>query len=265
MNTENTAENAAPEGAESESAESVLSRRALLGYVGAGALGIAALAASSAPVWAAQGVSDVDILNFALNLEYLEAEYYTMTLTGKNLQQVGIGVEGRGTLGPTMGGGQLNFSDPMLAAVARELTFDEQQHVKFIRSVLGSRAVAKPALNLLGLGIGFGSDAEYLTVARAMEDTGTSAYIGASTMLQSKTILGAAARILADEAYHMGNVRLMIAQKNITVPRLDGVDILPPPAGNRFFFADNFGLTPPRTMEQVKAIVRPFFPNGMNV
>lgn len=63
----------------------------------------------------------------------------------------------------------------------------------------------------------------------------------------------------------MGNVRLMIAQKNITVPRLDQVDILPPPAGTRFFAADNFGLTPPPTMEQVKAIVRPFFRHGMNL
>lgn len=236
-----------------------MSRRALLG------LGVAALAASSAPAWAAQGISDADILNFALNLEYLEAEFYTLSLTGKNLETVGIGINGRGSAGPTTGGQKLNFCDPILAAVARELTFDEQQHVKFLRSVLGSRAVAKPTINLMGMGMGFANDAEYLILARALEDTGTSAYTGAASMIQSKTILGAAARILADEAYHMGNVRLMIAQKNIPVPRLDGVDILPPPSGSRFFAADSFGLTPPRTMEQVRAIVRPFFPNGMNV
>ena len=249
----------------SEIAESgiPLSRRTLLGGIGAGA--VATLALAALPAWAEKGVSDVDILNFALNLEYLEAEYYTYTLTGKGIEAAGIGTNGRGKAGPTTGGQKLNFADPLLAQVAKELTFDEQQHVKFLRSVLGSRAIAKPAINLMGMGIGFGSDAEYLTIARAMEDTGASAYIGASTMIKSKTILGAAARILADEAYHMGNVRLLIAQKNIPVPRLDGVDILPPPSGTRFFAADSFGLTPPRTMEQVKAIVQPFFPNGMNL
>lgn len=54
-----------------------------------------------------------------------------------------------------------------------------------------------------------------------MEDTGISAYAGAATSIKSKTILGAAARILADEAYHMGNVRLLIAQKGIRVPAID--------------------------------------------
>ena len=247
---------------EHEVLESGLSRRALMG-IGAGTLATLAMPALTA--WAKEGVTDVDILNFALNLEYLEAEYYTYTLTGQGIEAAGIGTDGRGNPGPTSGGRKLEFQDSILAQVAKELTFDEQQHVKFIRSVLGSRAIAKPAINLMGMGIGFANDAEYLTVARALEDTGTSAYIGASTMIQSKTILGAAARILADEAYHMGNVRLMIAQKNIPVPRLDGVDILPPPSGNRFFAADTFGLTPPRTMDQVKAIVRPFFPNGLNM
>lgn len=247
---------------ETQDTTNAVSRRALMGWIGAGAL--ATLALPTLPAWAGENVSDVDILNFALNLEYLEAEYYTYTLTGKGIEEVGIGIDGRGKSGPTTGGEKLEFSDPMLARVAKELAFDEQQHVKFLRSVLGKRAIAKPAINLKGMGIGFGSDAEYLTIARAMEDTGTSAYIGGSTMLKSKTILGAAARILADEAYHMGNVRLMIAQKEIVVPRLDGVDILPPPAGTRFFAADHFGLTPPRTMEQVRAIVRPFYPEDMN-
>jgi len=241
-----------------------LSRRALLGVLGGGAIAAAALTLNAAPAQA-KSVSDVDILNFALNLEYLEAEFYTYALTGQGIEALGIGTSGQGTPGPTTGGRQVTFTDPMLLAVARELAYDEQQHVKFLRSVLGRSAIAKPTINLDGMGIGFGSDAEYLTVGRAMEDTGVSAYAGASTLIQSKVILGAAARILADEAYHMGNVRLMIAQKGIVVPPVDNQDILPPPAGKKFFAVDQYGLSLTRTMREVLPIVRPFFPMGMNV
>lgn len=245
-------------------ASAFLSRRTMLGTLGAGALAAATLTLPAFPAWGRE-VSDVDILNFALNLEYLEAEFYTYAITGKSIEEVGIATGGKGTPGPTTGGRKADLTDPIVMAVARELAYDEQQHVLFLRSVLGKNAIAKPALNLMGMGIGFANDAEYLTVGRAMEDTGTSAYTGASTLIKSKVILGAAARILSDEAYHMGNVRLLIAQKGVRVPALDNQDVLPPPAGRRFFAVDQYGLGLTRTMPEVTAIVRPFFPNGMNV
>jgi len=130
--------------------------------------------------------------------------------------------------------------------------------------MLGKDAIAKPALNLNGLGMGFGSEAEYLTVGRALEDTGISAYGGAAPMIKFKEILSAAGRILADEAYHMGNVRLLIAQKGITVKAVDGKDILPPPAGKKFFAVDNNALSVIRTPSEVLAIAKPFYPKGVN-
>lgn len=208
--------------------------------------------------------SDFDILNLALNLEYLEAEFYTYALTGKGIDALGIPSNGVGTHGATMNGKKLEFTDPILFATAKELAFDEQQHIKLLRSLLGKRAVAKPAMNLTALGIGFGSEAEYLTVGRAMEDTGVSAYGGAAPLLKSKEILGIAARILADEAYHMGNVRLFIAQKGVQVKPVNAKDILPPPSGPKFFCVDNNALSLVRTVEEVLRIVRPFFPNGLN-
>ncbi len=208
--------------------------------------------------------SDTDILNFALNLEYLEAEFYTHAVTGQGIEALGIATDGKGASGPTTNGKKLDFADPLVAAVAQELAFDEQQHVKFLRSVLSKDAIAKPALDLNALGMGFGSVAEYLTVGRALEDTGISAYGGAAPMIKSKEILAAAARILADEAYHMGNVRLLIAQKGIAVKPVDGKDILPPPAGRKFFAVDKNALSIVRTPAEVLAIAKPFFPKGIN-
>lgn len=242
-----------------------LSRRAMLGALGGGAIaGAAALTMPMTPAVAKSGPTDAEILNFALNLEYTEAEFYTYAVTGQGIEAMGLATDGKGTYGPTTGGRKAEISDPILRAVAEELAFVERQHVKLLRSVLGRAAIAKPAINLNGLGIGFANEAEYLTVSRYMEDTGISAYAGASTLIQSKVILGTAARILGDEAYHMGNIRLMIAQKGITVRPIDALDILPPPAGRKFFAVDNFGLALVRNMPQVSAIFRPFLPNGMN-
>ncbi len=243
----------------------MLSRRAMLGALGGGAIaGAAALTLSPLPAVAKADPTDAEILNFALNLEYTEAEFYTYAVTGQGIEALGLATDGKGTYGPTTGGRKAEISDPILRAVAEELAFVERQHVKLLRSVLGRAAIAKPPINLNGLGIGFANEAEYLTVSRYMEDTGISAYAGASTLIKSKVILGTAARILADEAYHMGNIRLMIAQKGIKVPPIDALDILPPPAGRKFFAVDNFGLALVRNMPQVSAIFRPFFPNGMN-
>lgn len=149
-------------------------------------------------------------------------------------------------------------------SVALQLAFDEQQHVKLLRTALGASAVAKPAINLNGLGIGFGNETEFLKLARAFEDTGVSAYGGAAPLISDKGILGTAARILATEAYHAGNIREQIAIKGISVSATDSSDVLPPPAGQSFFTVDANALSVVRTPQQVAAIVQPFFPNGIN-
>jgi len=236
----------------------------LIALMGSGSSSAEGLSALTLPAWDSRQLSDTDILNFALNLEYLEAEFYTYAVTGQGIEALGIATSGKGTSGPTMNGKKVKFSDPMMIAIAEELAFDEQQHVKLLRSVLGKDAIAKPTLDLNGMGIGFGSEAEYLTVGRALEDTGVSAYGGAAPLIKSKEILSAAARILADEAYHMGNVRLLIAQKGIHVKAVDGKDILPPPSGKKFFGVDDHALSILRTPAEVLEIAKPFYPKGVN-
>lgn len=214
-------------------------------------------------------ITDTDILNFALNLEYLEAEFYTYATTGQGISALGIGTTGTGTAGMTTGGAKVNFSDPVVAAVAAQIAADEQDHVKLLRSALGASAVAKPAINLNALNLGFASDAQFLTLARAFEDTGVSAYGGAAPLIAASATLGTAAQILGTEAEHSGNIRLLVVEKGIAVPALDGSDVIP--GTSTYFAVDSNGLSVIRTTRQVLNIVYAstgaaggFFPAGLN-
>jgi hypothetical protein len=222
--------------------------------------------------------TDADILNFALNLEYLEAEFYTVATTGKTIDQLGISITGSGNQGAATGGKMVNLTNSSFptGAIAMEIAADERSHVTLIQQALtaaGAQPIAQPAINLDALGIGFGSLAEFLTLARAFEDVGVTAYAGAAPLISDKGILGYAARILAAEAEHASNIRLQVAQLGIPTTLLDGVDILPPPSGQNYFSLNSVGLAQTRTPGQVLYIVYGsmanvtsggFFPNGVN-
>ena len=238
----------------------------------------AAAVNGSAQLADAQTISDADILNFALNLEYLEAEFYTIATTGRNISALGIGVTGTGQAGETTGGAQVNFSNTTILTgeVVNQIAADERAHVTLIRGALtaaGAQPIAKPAIKLDALGIGFGGITDFLQLARAFEDVGVTAYNGAAPLIQSKDILASAARILGTEAEHVANIRLQIARLGIPTTLLDGVDVLPPPSGRLYFSVDANGLTQVRTPGQVLYIVYGnaanatsggFFPNGVN-
>jgi hypothetical protein len=237
------------------------------------AVGAAALGSSSSVV-DAQSLTDVDILNFALNLEYLEAEFYTVATTGRRIEDVGIGVNGVGTLGGTVGGSAVSM-DNRVMQVARDIANEEQMHVKFLRTALGSAAIAKPAINLAALGVGFNNVTEFLTLARAFEDVGVTAYGGAAPLISSRAILASAAGIALTEAQHAGVLRYLVYDRGIAVPQLDSIDV--PPLGSpngRLFNVNNEGLSPVRTPSQVLSIVYAnrapgtrsggFFPGGFN-
>ena len=178
------------------------------------------------------------MLNFALNLEYLEAQFYSFAALGSGLASNLL--DGRGTQGQATGGRRVNFTDPLVAQYAREIASDERAHVAFLRSALGSSAVAQPAIDigtspngafssaaraagLVGAGQSFdpyASDENFLLAAYIFEDVGVTAYKGASPLITNKTFLEAAAGILAAEAYHAGLVRTVLYRKGLQTPAL---------------------------------------------
>ena len=163
-------------------------RRAFFTRLGTTSIAGTALLAGDKEAQAQTSSTDVDVVQFALNLEYLEAEFYSVATSGETIEQKGVGIIGSGTPGPTTGGQKVRFihGPTFPGQVAAELAIDEREHVMFLRNLLNSMGVvpiAKPAINLDALGIGFANQTEFLTLARAFEDVGVTAYAAAAPLL----------------------------------------------------------------------------------
>jgi hypothetical protein len=143
--------------------------------------------------FAMTGGNDVDILNFALTLEYLESSFYKEAKTRAKAS------------------GELKSLIGLLAK-------DEQEHVEALTATiksLGGKPVAEPKFNFE-----YGDTAGFLELAQTFEDTGVSAYNGAGPMIKSKEVLGAAGSIVQVEARHAAAIRL----QNKEEPAPDGFD-----------------------------------------
>jgi hypothetical protein len=114
---------------------------------------------------AMSGGGDVEILNFALTLEYLESTFYA-----EAKRRAGASGE--------------------LKALIELLAKDEQEHVEALAGTvkkLGGKPVAKPKFDFP-----YSDTAGFLKLAQTFEDTGVSAYNGAAPMIMSIEVLTAA-------------------------------------------------------------------------
>ena len=128
---------------------------------------------------------DIEILNFALTLEYLEAEFYALAV--KHSAEAGFG--------------------PKTLRFAQVVAQHEAIHVNALKSVLGSKAVAKPKFDFM---MTTRKISTFLLTAKTLEDTGVAAYSGQAPRILQAAVLAPAASILAVEARHASWVRRLI-------------------------------------------------------
>ncbi|GGA59091.1 hypothetical protein GCM10011507_08090 [Edaphobacter acidisoli] len=178
-----------------------------------------------------QDIPDNDVLNFALNLEYLEAEFYLYATTGKGLSSTDA-LSGAGTTTVPSGIAAVQLNATM-ASYANEIAQDELDHVRLLQSAItanGGTPVARPNLDLTFFGPlavaatitstptfnPFADPNSFLIGAFIFEDVGVTAYSGAAPLISNTSILSAAAGIQAVEAYHAAEIRtLLVAQASI--------------------------------------------------
>ena len=189
----------------------------------AAATGVA-VAARTVPAQA-QTVTDADILNFTLNFEYLGSEFYLHALFGTGL--AGSDITGVGTQGTVSAGGPTPFRSAAIAQYAQRFAVDELGHVRFIRSILGSAAIAEPTINLstawttLAIAAGliqpgqtfspYNDDVSFLLGAYVLEDVCVTALAGAAALLTDPNNIEGAAGLLGVEAYQAGTIRTLLA------------------------------------------------------
>lgn len=184
--------------------------------------------------------TDNDYLNYALNLEYLEAQYYLYAATGTGLidADISAGASSSFTTVGTVTKGSAGVVAGMTAEeqqIVNEIAFEERAHVRFLRTALGANAVPMPNIDLsffgpLATAAGittsagpafnpFASFDDFLVGAFIFEDVGVTAYAGAAGLISSAGVaaglLTAAAGILAVEAYHAGYVRTSLTGRAI--------------------------------------------------
>ncbi len=289
------------------SAENENDRRIFLksaGVLGLGAVGVAALPAmsgGSALAAASSGPSDSAVLNFALNLEYLEGEFYSYAVHGTGLAD--NLTHGKGTRGGVTGGKKVPFTSKRIAQYAAEIAWDELHHVRFLRSALGSAAVSRPAIDIQhsftaaaqAAGVikagqtfdPYASEDNFLLAAFLFEDVGVTAYKGAAPLITNKTYLEAAAGILSVEAYHAATIRTSLLEKGLqaTVQKLsdardsldgssnddqgimytDGTANITPTDGNGITFSRSYGQVLNIVYLNPKKVDKGgFFPQGVN-
>lgn len=149
----------------------------------------------------------LDVLNYALTLEYLEAEYYT---TGYNSPVIKAAISGK----------------PADGAI-KTIRDHENEHVAFLQTViksLGATPVSKPTFDFTAKGTFadvFTNYGTFLAVAQAFEDTGVRAYKGQAQFLVGQgAVLEAALNIHSVEARHAAHIRYM--RRGLGATQADG-------------------------------------------
>jgi len=170
------------------------------------------------------GVAQTNLLNFLLNLQYLEATLYSYITQGADLPS--SLTYGSGAVTGTFA--QLTLTGTNAAQVTdllNEICYDEINHVTLLQSILGSAVVPRPAINLAAFGTITVTNG--LSIGRLLEDVGVTACAGLLPGLSSSSATFAG-QILGADSFHTGVLRLLSVQGSATTINAgDGLDVPP--------------------------------------
>ncbi len=177
------AANGAPELAKIEVENLNRSTFLMRGMLAAGAIyGTAAISPMVRKAFGQASMGDIDILNYALTLEYLEAAFYEGAAKTPGLSKE-------------------------VAGYVKTFGEEEQEHVDALTVTikdLGGTPVEAPKVDF---GDAFTSVDKLIPLAITFEDTGVSAYNGAAPEIESKELLATAGGIAQIEARHAATIR----------------------------------------------------------
>jgi rubrerythrin len=180
------------DGAVREAAEAVAGDTRAQFFRKGGILAAVGLGVAAAPVGRAiaQDDGDVEILNYALTLEYLEAAFYDEAIRNGRLNGV-------------------------TARFAEVVAAHENAHVDALKAALGSKAASAPRFDFKGT---TNSADSFMSTAQTLEDAGVAAYQGQADRIKSAEVLASAGAILAVEARHAAWIRHIIGSGGSPVP-----------------------------------------------
>ena len=143
----------------------------------------------SSPEGGASAKGDLKIVNYALTLEYLEADFYEQVLASGEVKNKKVG------------------------EVAKSIGENEQEHVVALKATveqLGGKPAPKPTTNVED--VLAGGEKKILETAASVENLGAAAYLGQAGKIKSKDILAAALSIHTVEARHAAALNTVVEQ-----------------------------------------------------
>jgi len=214
--------------------------------LGAAAVTVAgATALTIGPRAFADTTSDVDNLNFALQLGYLEAQFYNYAAFGTGLpaSQLTAGSAATGTkvAGDATGARQVTFTDPLVAQYAAEIAQDKAAHVAWLRGELGTVTSPQPAIDLGTAATGafstamraagvisgagstfdpYASDANFLLAAFLFADVSASALRGVIALITDNGHREVVEGAMITDAHHAATIRTTLYAKGATTASL---------------------------------------------
>lgn len=180
--------------------------------------------------------TDTDLVNFLLNISYLQGQYFAFATTGASLSSDIL--TGTGTAGTATGGPAVNFADANISQFAREIAAELRAQIVFERAFVGTaNAIAQPKLDLSADAAGafsklaqsagivaagasfnpYANDDNFLLGAFILLDVSVTAFKAITPLISSKTLLESVVGLIAIQSYHAAMIRSLIYLKGATL------------------------------------------------